>query len=343
MTEASFKANSMLEILKVIDCPNIRNALDLTNSASLKELDIHGSGFTGITLASNAPVETLILNDPTTLSFLNLSKVSEFDIEGYDKLNGLYLDNIDDSSALSSKTLVEESEDNSGLAYNLQNVKWVIEDSDEIDDATVSIPLLDNLAEKTAVSTAAGHLSIDKNLALSGTLTITAEAYSGTGSLALYQKYTRTDYYPNLDIIFESANSKLYNIEIVDGNDNVQWKSKAQGNYVIDSTLLSSGPLGSFNSVKSKIITKMDTVAKTFTFADSWEIYSTGDTPTKIATIEAENPYYNTVLNQDILIKPIFNENDRSYLITFMNGEEIIHSDSYVYNTLIKNIIPIFR
>jgi len=176
----------------------------------LKYLDIRGSGFTGITLADSAPVETLYLNNPTTLSFSNLSKISTFSI-GYDNLNTLYLNNIDDSTGINSKTLVEGSATKLN-PYNLQNVKWVIEDSAEISDTNIDVLDILLAEGKTPYSPTLGS-RIDKSLALSGTLTVKDTAYSALDSEALYEKYAiDPDYnFPNLDLIFEGS-ARLYNV-----------------------------------------------------------------------------------------------------------------------------------
>ena len=137
LDEISFRANRMLERLEVTDCPSINNSLDLTSSTHLNYLDIRRSGFTGITLASNAPVETLLLNNPNVLSFSNLFKVQNFDMI-YENINGLNLNNIDNTVALNSKDLVQESE-NTLRIYNLQNVQWVLTDPNEISDTNISI------------------------------------------------------------------------------------------------------------------------------------------------------------------------------------------------------------
>ena len=85
-----------------------------------------------------------------------------------------------------------------------------------------------------------------------------------------YNKYAIDTLYnfPNLDIIFEGDNAKLYEVIIKDGNDEIAWRRKTKGNYTVDTDFLSNGPLGAFNF--AEITKKADTEATTFTFNNKW-------------------------------------------------------------------------
>lgn len=338
LTEASFKNNTMLEKLEIIDCPNATNSLDLTGATNLKYLDVSRSGFPSISLASDAPVETLNLNNPQILSFTNLTKVNTFNID-YSRLNTLYLNNIDNSPNLNSKTLVV-NQNNDNLTYNLQNVQWVINDPNEINDT--SIKILDKLLEEgnTPYSPLEKNIT-DKKLALSGTLTITKEAYNNNNSMNLYQKYAvdEATNFPNLNLIFEGNNAKLYTINITDGNNNIVWTKKAQSNYIIDEDFLSSGPNGAFET--AKVTHKENTAAKTFTFSNKWQVknFDTGEELQIIdrTSEEDKSPYINVPINANILITPLFIENVRTYTLTFnVNNESSVIND-VPYGTILLN------
>jgi hypothetical protein len=101
LTQATFGNNTMLESLEVCNCPNVKNELDLSTAIGLRDLDIRGSGFTAVTIADNAPAETLYLNNPSTIYLSNLHNIENFSID-YSNLEGLYLNNIDDNIGINS-------------------------------------------------------------------------------------------------------------------------------------------------------------------------------------------------------------------------------------------------
>ena len=340
-----FSNNFMLEKLEIKDCPNISGALNLRNSTNLKYLDISDSSFTNILIAPNAPLQTLYLNSPTGLYLSNLFKIVNFNIQGYNKMISLVLDNIDNSIGINSKILVENSMSQktvSKLSYNLQNVIWNITNENEISDNNIDI--LDNLLQEDPLDINS-NITTNKSLALSGILNISNEAYNGNSSLDLYTKYTINEEtnYPNLDINFEGEDAKLYNISIVDGDNNTIWKKKAKKNYIINSDFLATGPNGAFNL--ERVITKENTVAETYTFSNNWNVYD-ADTFELITIIdrnseEDKSPYYNIALSKNIIISPVFIAQTRQYRVTFMKNEnEILSSNTYDYGTKINTKIP---
>ena len=336
LEEIKFESNPMLEKLEVVDCPNISNALNLTNSANLKYLDIRNSGFTGIAIASNSPLETLYLNSPTSLYLSNLSRVSNFSIQGYNKMATLTIDNIDDSPGINSKTLAENSslyKTSAKLSYNLQNVKWIIDDSDEISDDPLTITILDRLVNEDPMDPVS-RTTTDQALALTGNLNITSEAYNGTNSFELYDKYTVNEY-PNLNINFEGNNAKLFNITILDGNNNIVWGKKAKANYTLNAAFFEDSPYGNLDRLINDIIVKASTASQTFTFNDEWLI---NDSLT-ISSTDNKPIYTDTTFNEDIVIKPIFTSAIRQYTVTIMNDNEEYYSDDYDYGTKIKDIV----
>ena len=344
LEKASFQNNTMLEKLEIIDCPNAKNSLDLTGATNLKYLDVSRSGFAGISLASDAPVETLKLNNPQTLRFTNLTKVDTFNI-GYDQLNTLYLNNIDNSPNLNSKTLVMNYQQNR-LIYNLQNVQWVIDDPNEISDTSINI--LDKILDSNNSPYSPDDNDItDKSLALSGTLRITANAYNGDNSIDLYNKYSVNPdtNFPNLNLIFEGNNAKLYTVQITDGNGDTVWAKKAQANYIIDSDFLASGPNGALNV--AEITYKKNTAAETFSFVEKWQVKD-ANTEAELFVIDRTTqtdkaPYYNTALNTDIIITPLFTENVRCYtLVLDVNDEQTTLIDIPYGTSLLEKAEEVF-
>lgn len=227
LESATFGNNTMLESLEVCNCPNIKNALDLSTATGLQNLDIRGSGFTSINIADNAPVKRLALNDPSILYLNNVHDIEEFSMD-YSKLEGLYLNNIDDNIGINSQTLVSNAVNNykavdvadlevfnSGIYYikndeeyevatvyndtvqyykptfsfySLQNVNWNFDNPNDIIDN--KIKLLETIYNTGGAREISGlHNSTSSNLALTGIAYITQNAYNDAQSIDIYDRY----------------------------------------------------------------------------------------------------------------------------------------------------------
>ena len=60
--------------------------MDLSKCPNLKEVDATGSTFTNVEIADNAPVTTIKLNNPTSLSLSNLTELETLSITNYGRL-----------------------------------------------------------------------------------------------------------------------------------------------------------------------------------------------------------------------------------------------------------------
>ena len=82
--------NSACFFCSIINLPhfdiNCKQKLNLADCTSLIELDASNSAFTEVTIAEGAPVTTIKLSQPTTLTLNSLPKLTEFNIENYGKL-----------------------------------------------------------------------------------------------------------------------------------------------------------------------------------------------------------------------------------------------------------------
>ena len=94
LTEIGFGTNTMLEYLYIQNCPNIAQTLDLSGCQALLELDIRGSGFTGVTFAVGGLLEKAQLSSPASLSMRNLYNLTNdnFTLESYNNLSSLRLE-----------------------------------------------------------------------------------------------------------------------------------------------------------------------------------------------------------------------------------------------------------
>ena len=97
LESVGFESNPMLEELFIQNCPNSATTLDLSGCQALRELDVRGSGFTGIAFAVGGLVEEAHLCSPASLSMRDLYYLTDedFDMEAYTNLTTLRFENTD--------------------------------------------------------------------------------------------------------------------------------------------------------------------------------------------------------------------------------------------------------
>ena len=290
-------------------------SLDLINQTCLRELDVGNSAFTSIILPPNAPLTSVALNAPKSLYAKNLYNLQTFDIQNKTNLTGLYLDNLDNSKGFNSGVLVKEVIDKLSQ-YSLLNVKWRFNDADDV--AAPNIVILNKLKDKIATTVGTDgsvQETQDKWRALSGMLTIGAEVYSGTDSIDIYDKYYKI--YPDLNIDFENADSKIFNVSVLNGDGSVLWSRKIRNGNTITEEFLAGGPKGAFDITR---VAKGNTRAETFTFANKWQVQG-GE------LIDKELPIPDYAITQGIILEPVFDAAPRYYDVIFKNYDDSIIAD----------------
>ncbi|MDO5546945.1 MAG: DUF6273 domain-containing protein [Eubacteriales bacterium] len=102
LTEVSFGTNTMLEYLYIQNCPNVVQSLDLTGCQALRELDIRGSGFTGVSFALGGLIEKAYLSSPAALNMRSLYNLTDenLSLESYNNLTSLRLEDCDGIDSL---------------------------------------------------------------------------------------------------------------------------------------------------------------------------------------------------------------------------------------------------
>lgn len=332
LTSVQFSANKMLEKLNIQNCPNVKIPLDLQQLSSLKELNTQGSGFTQLIIGSNAPVEKLELNAINQLQLNNLYNLQELSLDSYNNIGQLFINNIDESQVNSKDIVANALASSSSFSeYMLNNVKWTISESSELeDDASRNdiIKILNALLEPGRSPRKLVNGNIEQSTreqALTGVLDITEEAYSGNKSLEVYNYYAFNDGtdFPGLDINFE-GNAKLFNVTIQNGQGQKIWTKKLAANSSINEDFLSSGPDGNFYNL---IIDDYQDTAHTYSFKNSWTLRIGENEP---IIIEGEAPIYNHTISDDIIITPMYESTTRQYMITFIvNGIEYTQEAGY--------------
>jgi hypothetical protein len=148
--------------------------------------------------------------------------------------------------------------------------------------------------------------------------------------------------YPNLNIIFESDNVTLYDVNIYNGDGRIQWKRRTLPNGTITEDFLKYGPNGSFSSSD---VQKSATAEKEYVFQNEWIVKD--DAGTVLGTIGNAEPLWNTEIKSNIHLYPHFEEEIRSYEVTVkmkhpVTGEIQILKETapYKYGTKFNEIVP---
>lgn len=141
LTEIGFGTNTMLEHLFIQNCPNVKSTLDLSGCQALLELDVRGSGFTGITFAIGGLIRKALLCSPASLSMRSLYDLTDanLSLENYANLSTIRLENCPNIDSLA---LVN-------LATNLSRVRilgvdWTLATTDLLNKMLILIGLDEN-------------------------------------------------------------------------------------------------------------------------------------------------------------------------------------------------------
>lgn len=319
LTAISFKACPMLEIVRVGGLINYGAALELDKCANLKEVNALNSTFTSVSIADNAPLVKLELQNPTALQLSNLYNLETLNIVDKSELEILRLNNIDNDK-ISSKEIVEKAiegckQSGKTLKYRLQNVKWTIDDPVEINHP--SIEILETLKNDCQVwQSATEDIENPLSVGLTGDLDITANAYNNSNSIEIYDKYTNAKTYPNLDIEFAGDQAKLYTVQIYSGSGELLWQRKIEQGGNVDDKFLSGGPNG---AITIDNIYKANTAAFTYEFLKQWKVYTSLDRTSEWPNLLNSEMPAATAVNSDLVFVPQFSETDRYYTLKFFS------------------------
>lgn len=350
LEEVGFTNNVLLEELYMANYPSTTLSLDLSKAINLKILDLRNSGFTAVDIADGAPIESVQLCKPSTITLSNLRSLEILTFEEPDKVLTIIIDNIDNSIINSKNDIVEKCSKLS--SYTLKNVQWKIINSNEINGDKITI--LDRILNTMTPFTPQGQMELETTeTSLTGVLVIDANAYNGDNALDIYNYYAvdviKTDKddqgnilkeyrrFPKLDIQFEGENAKLYTITVLKNESEILWTRKLRPGDNIDEEFLSNGPNGALNI---EDIEKDWTEYYEYGFVGNWEIYDsdTGDYITSI-TNDKKLPIKNDI-NQNLTFVPVFEEKPRKWNVTFMQDDEILNkAEGIPAGTLLKDIV----
>lgn len=89
----SVGTNKLLKKINICNCPNLTDPLPLSNCPNIQEIYATGSGITGVELPKSGYLKKVYLPDTlTNLTVTNQKYIEEFELDGYDKLTTLRIE-----------------------------------------------------------------------------------------------------------------------------------------------------------------------------------------------------------------------------------------------------------
>lgn len=95
LTELYLGNNTLLRTLDVRNCPNLKQAVDVSGCTNIEHLYFEGTAVTGVQLPNGGILKTLHLPATVTnLTIRNQKAITDFSIGGYDNISTLRLENV---------------------------------------------------------------------------------------------------------------------------------------------------------------------------------------------------------------------------------------------------------
>lgn len=93
MTKINLGNNKLLEYLDIRNITGLTSVVDLSQCGNLTELHAEGSGATGVVFANGGKLKKAYIPSVISLTAKNLNNIEVFEIEGYDNLQSLVVEN----------------------------------------------------------------------------------------------------------------------------------------------------------------------------------------------------------------------------------------------------------
>jgi len=144
--------SSLLEYIDVRNCPNLAITVNLEGSPILKEAYFDGTSITGCDLADGASIEKLHLPSTiTTLTLVNLNKLTEFVCPDFSNVSRLMISNMD-ANVVNPLEILKDLPANSQV--NIQGLNFEVTGSAEIEQF---LDLLDTMRGVSREKNASGE------------------------------------------------------------------------------------------------------------------------------------------------------------------------------------------
>ena len=190
LTELYLGNNTLLRTLDVRNCPNLKQAVDVSGCTNIEHLYFEGTAVTGVHLPNGGILKALHLPETVTnLTIRNQTGITDFVIGGYDNISTLRLENV--SEAIDSKAILKQIP--TGTRVRLIGFYWNFDTAEEILD------LCDVLDTMRGLDEAGNNLDTAQ---VSGTVFV-----SEILGIQMEQIMTR---YPNITVLYTTLTSKLY-------------------------------------------------------------------------------------------------------------------------------------
>ena len=212
--------SALLERIDVRNCPQLAITVNLENSPRLKEAYFDGTAITGVDLVDGGAIETLHLpGTVTTLTLLNLNKLSEFVIPSYSNISRLMLANMS-NSIIDPVSVLQAIPANSQV--NIQGLDLSMDSLGEVEEF---YDLLDTMKGVTRDKNANGEwIYHDFDQAqVSGTIHL--PAMSTDQMRALKARYTNINF---------TADAWTYRVRFYDGTTLLHTEQVAAGENAAD-------------------------------------------------------------------------------------------------------------
>lgn len=129
LTELYLGNNTLLRTLDVRNCPNLKQAVDVSGCTNIEHLYFEGTAVTGVQLPNGGILKTLHLpGTVTNLTIRNQKAITDFSIGGYDNISTLRLENVSD--AFDKKAILESIP--AGSRVRITGMNWTADSAQDI-------------------------------------------------------------------------------------------------------------------------------------------------------------------------------------------------------------------
>ncbi len=190
LTELHLGNNVLLKTLDVRNCPNLKQAVDVSGCINIEEIYFTGTSITGLLLPNGGILKKLYLPATVTnLTIRNQTAITDFSIPSYANISTLRLENV--SSKVDSKAILKAIPENSRV--RIIGFNW------EVADANEAFALMDILDKMRGLDENGNNMEAAQ---VSGTIHMSAI----TGA----DMATMNSRYPNITVTYDHIQSYCY-------------------------------------------------------------------------------------------------------------------------------------
>ncbi len=210
LTDLHLGNNVLLRTLDVRNCPNLTQAVDVSECANLEHVYFEGTGITGLLLPVGGILKTLHLpSTVTNLTIRNQASLTDLSIPSYAGISTLRLENV--NSTVDSKAILQAIPANSRV--RLIGIDWAAGTADVLMEIIALLDTmrgLDESGNNTDMAQVSGTISVD---------TVTGAQLAEIAGKYPDIRVAYEHVTSNLYFYSEDGSTLLYTQAIVDGGD----------------------------------------------------------------------------------------------------------------------------